>query len=172
MKPGGTVEAVKGIISSLFASQRALRALAPEYKWTGLGNLLGDFGEFIAVEKYGLVKAASGADGYDAKTVDNKSVQVKTNHSANQIGFRGEADLMLVLHVTADGECEEIYYGPFMPVKAASRYSSRDNKQMIAISKLRAMQKILAAQGPDVAMKVAEQLRDEPTDEPTGKAED
>ena len=61
------VEAVKGIISSLFASQRALRALTPEYKWAGLGNLLGDFGEFIATQEYGLAKACAGSNGYDAK---------------------------------------------------------------------------------------------------------
>jgi hypothetical protein len=98
------VEAAKGIISSLFASQRALRALAPEYRWTGLGNLLGDFGEFLAVHEYGLTKSTSGSSGYDARTPDGKSVQVKTNHAASQIGFRGEADLMLVLHVDKSGE--------------------------------------------------------------------
>lgn len=154
------VEAVKGIISSLFASQRALRALAPEYKWTGLGNLLGDFGEFIAVEKYGLTKATSGSDGYDAKTSDGKTVQVKTNHSASQIGFRGQADLILVLHVHANGDWE-VYFGPFAPVKAASRHSARDNKEMIAITKLRAMRKVLDAQGAEAAVKVALQIPDE-----------
>src|SRR5262245_2923155 len=139
------VEAVKGILSSLFASQRALRALAPEYKWAGLGNLLGDFGEFIATQEYGLVKASAGANGYDAKTPDGRSVQVKTNHASSQIGFRGHADLMLVLHISTDGEWEEIYYGPFDQVKAASRRSERDNKDMIAISKLRAMKAALNA---------------------------
>src|SRR4029079_1867602 len=150
------VEAVKGIVASLFASQRALRALAPEYKWTGLGNLLGDFGEFIAVQQYGLVKASSGSDGYDAKTADGRSVQVKTNHSATQIGFRGAADLMLVLHVQPSGECEEVYFGPFAPVKTASRYSARDNKDMIAISKLRVLKQVLQAQGVAAAEAVAE----------------
>lgn len=144
------VEAVKGILSSLFASQRALRAIAPEYKWAGLGNLLGDFGEFIATQEYGLVKASAGANGYDAKTPDGKSVQVKTNHASSQIGFRGQADLMLVLHVTTDGEWEEIYYGPFDQVKAASRRSDRDNKDMIAISKLRAMKVAQNAQPIDI----------------------
>src|SRR5215472_16514651 len=142
-----TVEAIKGVIASLFASQRALRALAPEYKWAGLGNLLGDFGEFIATKEYGLSKAPAGSNGFDAKTWDGKTVQVKANHAATQIGFRGEADLMLVLHVSLNGECEEIYYGPFAPVKAASRYSARDNKQMIPISKLRAMKIALDSQG-------------------------
>jgi hypothetical protein len=74
-------------------------------------------------------------------------VQVKTNHSASQIGFRGEADLMLVIHVRENGEWEEIYYGPFKPVKGASRYSARDNKSMVAIQKLKAI-KLLQDQGP------------------------
>lgn len=140
-------EAVKGIISSLFASQRALRALAPEYKWAGLGNLLGDFGEFIAMSRYGLTKASAGSNGYDCTTAEGKSVQVKTNHAASQIGFRGKADLMLVLHVLTTGEWEEVYFGPFGLVEAASRYSARDNKKMIAISKLRAMKMALSTQG-------------------------
>lgn len=133
------IEAVKGIISSLFASQRALRALAPEYGWRGLGNLLGDFGEFIAQTHYGLTKASAVSDGFDARTADGKTVQVKTNHAATQIGFRGEADLLLVIHVQDNGEWEEVYYGPFAPVKAASRHSARDNKSMIPIQKLKAL---------------------------------
>src|SRR5215831_12821899 len=152
------VEAVKGIVSSLFASQRALRALAPEFKWAGLGNLLGDFGEFIATQEYRLAKSSSGSNGYDAKTSDGRSVQIKTNHAASQIGFRGEADLMLVIHVHASGEWEEVYFGPFATVKASSRYSARDNKQMIAISKLRAMKKALDTQGADAAAKVGREI--------------
>jgi len=153
MRPEDKLEAVKGVISSLFAAQRALRALAPEYKWAGLGNLLGDFGEFVAMEEYGLVKATNGSDGYDAKMQDGRTVQVKANHAASQIGFRGEADLMLVVHVRADGEYEEIYFGPFEPVKAASRYSARDNKQMITISKLRAVKAALGTAGSVVGSK-------------------
>ena len=65
--------------------------------------------------------------------------------TTTRIGFRGRADLMLVLHVQASGEWEEVYYGPFAPVKAASRHSARDNKDMIAISKLRAMKAALNA---------------------------
>lgn len=155
------IEAVKGIISSLFASQRALRALAPEFKWTGLGNLLGDFGEFVAIEQYNLTKASGGSDGYDARTSEGQSVQIKTNHAASQIGFRGEADLLLVLHVRVDGEFEEVYFGPFASVKKASRYSARDNKQMIAVAKLRAMRKALLQSGPEAAELAAELTPDD-----------
>ena len=133
------IEAVKHMLASIFVAQKALRVLAPEYRWAGLGNLLGDFGELVAIEHYGLRKAEGGATSYDALTPDGRTVQIKANHAANQIGFRGEADLMLVIHVREDGSWEELYYGDFHRVKEASRHSQRDNKHMIAISKLQEM---------------------------------
>jgi hypothetical protein len=124
------------MLAGIFAAQKALRALAPEFRWSGLGNLLGDFGELVAIERYGLTKAAGGSDGFDAKTKDGKTVQIKTNYAANQIGFRGTSDLMLVIGVNDDGSWNEIYYGPFAPVKELARYSARDNKHMVAVTKL------------------------------------
>ena len=44
--------AIQQIIASIFAHQFELRQLAPEFKWSGLGNLLGDYGEYIAIEHY------------------------------------------------------------------------------------------------------------------------
>ena len=70
-----------------------MKSLAPNFKWAGLGNLLGDYGEFIAVEVYDLQPAPRGANGYDAVRPDGKKVHVKTNYAASQIGFRGDADM-------------------------------------------------------------------------------
>jgi len=78
------IKAIQHLLSSIFASQRALRTLAPEYRWSGLGNLLGDFGELIAINHYDLEKAPPGSDGYDAITEDGKKVQIKTNHAATR----------------------------------------------------------------------------------------
>jgi len=136
MEKENIVEAVKGIIASLYASQKSLQALAPEFKWAGLGNLLGDFGEFVAIEHYGLKKAPPGSNGFDALTSDGKTVQIKANHAAKQIGFRGDADLLLVIHVESNGEWNEVYYGSFEKVSQLSTYSERDNKRMIGITKL------------------------------------
>ena len=115
------IEAVRHIMATVFSAQNALRVLAGEYKWAGMGNLLGDYGEFVAVHAYGLTKASAGSDGLDAVTADGKTVQIKTNHAAQQIGFRGSADLMLVLHVSDDGSWEEVYFGDFAAVKEGSR---------------------------------------------------
>ena len=140
-KKNDEIEAVKAIMKTLYSAQRALRALAPEYNWAGLGNLLGDYGEYVATNHYGLTKAPAGSGDYDAKTKEGRTVQIKTNHAANQIGYRGNADLMLVIHVTEDGEWEEVYFGDFTAVKKSSTFSSRDNKFMIGITKLRSLQK-------------------------------
>jgi hypothetical protein len=138
LEPNAKIEAIKGVMASLFASQRTLKALAPDFKWAGLGNLLGDYGEFIAVSSYNLTKAPSGSSGYDAITQDGKTVQVKTNYAATQIGFRGDADLLLCLKVKDNGDWEEIYYGSFSEIKNHARFSARDNKHMVPISLLRA----------------------------------
>lgn len=134
------VLAVKSIIATIYSAQNALRALAPEYKWAGLGNLLGDYGEFVTIGHYRLLKAGPLTGGFDALTADGKSVQVKTNHAADQIGFRGTADLLLVVTVDQSGTWTELYYGDFATVQSAARRSERDNKWMISVKKLRAIQ--------------------------------
>jgi hypothetical protein len=129
-------KAVKHIVATIFSAQDALRDLAPEQRWAGMGNLLGDYGEYIALSNYNLKKAPGGADGYDAVTAVGLKVQIKENHSSSTIGFRGEADLLLVLKVESDAEWRELYYGPFKPVEEKATYSKRDNKHMIPVGKL------------------------------------
>ena len=58
------IEAMKGVLASLFASQRTLKSLAPNFKWVGLGNLLGDYWEFIAVEMYKRERSVHYLDPY------------------------------------------------------------------------------------------------------------
>ena len=129
-------KAVKHIVATIFSAQDALRDLAPEQRWAGMGNLLGDYGEYIALSNYNLKKAPGGADGYDAVTADGLKVQIKANHSSSTIGFRGEADLLLVLRVESNAEWKELYYGPFKPVKEKATYSKRDNKYMLPVTRL------------------------------------
>jgi hypothetical protein len=61
--------AVKHIVATIFSAQEALRDLAPEQRWAGMGNLLGDYGEYIALFNYNLKRAPGGADRYDAITL-------------------------------------------------------------------------------------------------------
>ncbi len=49
-----SVEAVRHIMATVFSAQNALRSLAPDFKWAGMGNLLGDYGEYVATHAYEL----------------------------------------------------------------------------------------------------------------------
>ena len=129
-------EAVKHMLATIFSAQNALRDLAPGQKWRGMGNLLGDYGEYVALANYGLKKALGGSAGYDAVTPDGLKVQIKANHSSSTIGFRGESDLLLVLRVDSSADWKELYYGPFKPVRERATYSERDNKYMIPVARL------------------------------------
>ena len=51
------VGGVQSMIGVIFSSLRALRIFAPEYSWKGLGNVLGDYGECVAIAHYDLDKA-------------------------------------------------------------------------------------------------------------------
>ena len=119
-------EAVRHILATVFAAQNALRALAPEYRWTGLGNLLGDYGEFLAIDHYGLTKAGAGSSGYDAITPDGKTVQIKTNHAFGPSGSEVRQTAPR-LKVQTDGTWEELYYGDFQSVIAIAN-GPRDSK--------------------------------------------
>ena len=131
------IDAVKNIMRTIFDSQRLLQKTAPEFKWSGLGNLLGDYGECVGIDYYGFKQAPRGSDGYDAITAEGKTVQIKTNYYADMIGFRGDADLMLVIKIKPDGSWEELYYGDFNLIVKNSNYSKRDNKKTITITKLK-----------------------------------
>ena len=102
------VQAVRHIMATLYSAQNALRSLSPEFRWAGMGNLLGDYGEFLAIHHDGFEKNPAGTSGSDCVTPDGQTVQVKTNHAASSIGYRGEADKMLVLKVHDDGSWEEL----------------------------------------------------------------
>ena len=137
--------AVQHLMATVFRMQHALVALAPEYKWRGLGNLLGDYGEYMATVTYGLTKAPAGSNGFDAVTADGRTVQIKANRSSDTIGIRGTADLLLVLGVNDDAEIEEIYFGDFEAAVALGNESKRDNKISITVTRLRALAKELSS---------------------------
>ena len=140
LKEDEVVEATKGIIASIYSLEKTLRVLAPDYRWSGLGNVLGDFGELVAIHHYQLKKAPAGSKDFDAFTKDGKKVQIKANHAANQIGVRGEPDFILIIHVNDDGNWNQVYYGDYETVKKYSKYGKRDNSWRISIKKLRSLQ--------------------------------
>lgn len=131
------LQIAKNVMRSIFASQEALVEMAPEYRWIGLGNLLGDYGEFVCRTHYNLTKSKSGSAGFDASNPEGKTVQIKACKSSSSIGMRGEADLLLVIKVDNSADWKEIYYGDHQAALAISRYSKRDNKYTVSHKKLK-----------------------------------
>lgn len=107
------VQSAQKAMVEIFKAQRALQALAPEFRWKGLGNLLGDFGELICIEHYGLQKAPASTNGFDAWDREGRTVQIKARCDSGQIDFRGRADVLLVIEIASDASWEEAYFGQF-----------------------------------------------------------
>ena len=103
-------EKVNSLVKKIFENILELKKIEPDFTWR---NLLGDYGECVAIDYYGFTKADPGASGYDAIDENGKKVQIKANHYSKQIGDRGKADLLLVLSVKKDGSWEEFYFGDF-----------------------------------------------------------
>ena len=57
-------------MKSVMASVRIMETIGPQWKWTGLGNFLGSYGEFIAITAYGLTKAPGGTEGHEVEIVE------------------------------------------------------------------------------------------------------
>lgn len=127
---------IKEIIAEMFRLQKELRELEPDYRW-GFLNIIGDYGEYMAIEQYSLQRAASGQANFDAMTKDDQTVQIKSSRSSSSIGIRGESDLLLVVGINDSADIETIYYGPTEILKQHFGFSERDNKKTIGVSKLR-----------------------------------
>ena len=117
-----------------------MRSLAPEFNWSGLGNLLGDYRECVAIDYYGFTKADRGVCGYDAIDANGKKVQIKANHYSKQIGVRREVDLLWVLTFKEDGGWEAFFFWDFQKALSIANYSSRDNKHSISLTALKKTQ--------------------------------
>lgn len=84
------------------------------------GNLVGDLGEAVAAELFGLQLTGRSNTGIDGFASDGRSVQVKASGTGRGAAFRPvdtRADHLLFFHFNYD-ECvgEIIYNGPEEPV--------------------------------------------------------
>jgi hypothetical protein len=86
------------------------------------GNLVGDLGEAVAAELFGLTLTGRSNEGIDGYAPDGRSVQVKASGTRRGPAFRPvdtRSDHLLVFHFDYDN-CtgEVIYNGPEEPVIA------------------------------------------------------
>jgi len=128
---------VEEIVRDIFLKVEILKTKQPEYTWE---NLLGDYGEYLAIKRFDLEKAPSVNKDYDAIDSDGRTVQIKTYKTGTNVKFKdGKADLMLVISVKRDGTFSTVFFGEFQKVKDASTFSRYSNRYVISISKLKAL---------------------------------
>lgn len=114
-----------GHVRDLVSARNSLRDhyAGTDLRFTFDGNLVGDLGEAVAAELFGLRLAGRSNHGIDGYTSDGRrSVQVKASGTRRGPAFRPikeHADYLLVLHFDF-GACtgEVIYNGPEAPVVA------------------------------------------------------
>ena len=94
-----------------------------DLRFTFDGNLVGDLGEAVAADLFGLKLTGRSNEGIDGFAPDGRSVQVKASGTKRGAPFRLVetcADHLLFFHFDY-GQCagEVIYNGPEQPVRRA-----------------------------------------------------
>ena len=110
-------------ISKLVDARNALKAHYSDVdlRFTFDGNLVGDLGEAIAADLFGIKLTGRSHEGIDGYAPDGRSVQVKASGTKRGAPFRLVetcADHLLFFHFDYD-ECagEVVYNGPEEPVR-------------------------------------------------------
>lgn len=109
-------------VRELVAARNKLKDHFSDYdlRFTFDGNLVGDLGEAVAADLFGLTLTGRSNEGIDGYAPDGRSVQVKASGTRRGPAFRPvetKADHLIVLYLDYDAcEGEVIYNGPEQPV--------------------------------------------------------
>ena len=116
---------IKNLFFEFLQLKNKLNETEKNFKWSG--NHIGDYGEYIAVTRYGLDKAKEGTKGYDAINKSNGDrVQIKTVRKGTPgIHFNKYTDALLVLEINDDASWDVIYDGKLD--KILERFKPRED---------------------------------------------
>ncbi len=147
------------LVRELYAIQSRLREAFPSRRFSLDGKLVGDLGEVIAAEKYGLELVDNpSTKGHDAirvsadgslNRVEVKATQVETNRPV--IAFSPTVlddppDELIVLVIQVDGSVEQAYNRPASPILAELR-GAGGQQRTIALARIRKVGAILGHDG-------------------------
>lgn len=105
------------------------------------GNLVGDIGEALAVEYFGIILNDRCGEGIDGTATDGRSVQVKTTGTGRGPAFRDTEHAHYMLFFSVDfAACTAsvVYNGPEAPVRAKLPASGAGQKS-VSMSQMRAL---------------------------------
>ncbi len=137
------VDIIPTLVKKLYEIVDELEERFPGRKFTPDGHLVGSIGEVLAAHDYGLELLDNSHKRHDAKTQDNRLVQIKTTQK-DKVGIRSYPDYLIVMKLHKDGSTEEIYNGPGLSPWEQAGKMRENGQRFINLSKL----KILNEQVP------------------------
>jgi len=146
-----------GLVRELYAIQRRFREAFPGRRFSLDGKLVGDLGEVIAAERYGLKLVENpSTKGHDAIRIGPDGSRLRVEIKATQVETKrpviafsptvldDSPDELIVLIIQPDGSVQEAYNGPAAPI-LANLQGTGDHQRTIPLAKI---QRIAAHLGP------------------------
>jgi hypothetical protein len=91
--------------------RNAANKYAPDLQFTLDGRLIGDIGELMAVEHFGISPQQRQKTGYDGTDPENRQVEIKTTR-LSAIAFRKIAERVICIKIHGTSHWEVIFDGP------------------------------------------------------------
>jgi hypothetical protein len=135
------------LIGELFKIVKSLNEICPERPFTPDGHLVGSIGEVVARYTYGIILEKCSNEGFDAKTKDGRTVEIKlTGGSSVSVSSEAEPpDYLIVLKLTPKGFME-IHNGRF-PLELWQRKTASKRKvKSLTLNELKPLNQSLLPQ--------------------------
>ena len=135
------IRAVPALIGQLFRTVQALNAIYPDRPFTPDGHLVGSISEVVAAHTYGLALEKCSTEGFDARTEEDQTVQIKLT-GGNSVAVSSDSktpDLLIVLKPRPERGFEEIYNGQFPVELWRTKKASKRRVVTFRVSELRRM---------------------------------
>jgi hypothetical protein len=131
---------VPQLIHHLYEIVDQLEGLFPGRSFTPDGHLVGSIGESLAAYMFDLDLMVSSNTGFDARTVDGLSVEIKATQRAS-VALSAHADPLpdriIVLRLSRDKFCEVMYNGAGAPVWNIAGPPQKNGQRTASLSALR-----------------------------------
>jgi len=137
------------LIGELFKIVKSLNEIFPERPFTPDGHLVGSIGEVVARYIYGITLEKCSNEGFDAKTKDGRTVEIKlAGKKGKNVSVSSEAeppDYLIVLKLTEEGFVE-IYNGQFPVELWQSKAASKRKIKSLTLNELKPLSRSVLRQ--------------------------
>ena len=109
------IRRIPELVGRLFETVRELQRIFPDRPFTPDGHLVGSIGEVVAAYVYGLTLERCSNQGFDARTEEGQSVEIKLT-GVDYVSVSSDSqppEILIVLKLHQAGQFEEIYNGSF-----------------------------------------------------------